>query len=259
MQIRTVRILTSLSLSAVLAACGGATPEATQPTAATTPAASAPTAEAPASTAEASKPATGGDKPMTISLTDTPADKLGTVPAGLALKVGSKAPDGTLLDVSGQPQKLSALTKGSPTFVVFYRGGWCPFCNVQMHALSDAKADFEAKGIKVVAISVDKPDEEAKTKAKNGVPFPMLSDSDLAMHKAFNVVHAAPEAEQKALTGFGVSLTSYSGKTHNSFAVPSIFLIDKAGVIQWVHVDEDYKTRPSPKQMLEVAAKTLKK
>jgi peroxiredoxin len=245
-----------LLAGATMLACGGAqtpAPATQQANAAEAPVSA--TTAAPA----ADKPA--GDKPAApaMVLTDTSTDKLGTVASGLGLKLGAKAPDASLASITGGTQKLSALYKEGPTFVVFYRGGWCPFCNLQLHALAEAKADFEAKGLKVVAISVDKPDEEAKVKAKHGIAFPMLSDSDLTAHKAFNVVHVPADAEQKALAGYGINLDSYSGKDHHSFAVPALFLVDKSGVVKWMHIDEEYKTRPSPKQMLEVAAKVLGK
>jgi peroxiredoxin len=196
--------------------------------------------------------------PPTFTLADTPDGKLGTVPAGMGLKVGDKAPSLTLDSVTGGQQSLAELYMQGATFIVFYRGGWCPFCNLQIHNLSQAKADFDKIGVRLVAISVDTPTQEAKTQAKHGVPFPMLSDPKLKAHQAFHVVHVAPEAEQKALAGFGIDLSAYSGESHKSFATPSIFLVDKQGVIRFVHVDEDYKTRPSVKQMLAVAEKALK-
>jgi peroxiredoxin len=200
-------------------------------------------------------PAAGAAAPAGPTLGETPDAKLGTAPSGFGIAVGQKAPDATLDDLTGKKQKLSDLYKAGPTFVVFYRGGWCPFCNLQLHDLAAAKADFEKRGIKLVAISVDKPSEEAKTQAKDGVPFPMLSDSKLVAHKAFKVVHATGEEEQKKMASFGVDLGAYSGEAHKSFAIPSVFLVDKGGVVRFAHVDEDYKTRPSPKQLLGVADK----
>lgn len=194
-----------------------------------------------------------------MHLGETPAAKLGTVPAGFGLKVGSKAPDASLTDVSGKAQKLSEVFVQGSTYVVFYRGGWCPFCNVELHALAGAKAEFDKRGIRIVAISVDLPSHQAKTQAKNGAAFPMLSDPKLIAHQAYQVVHAVGEAERKALAGHKVDLTSYSGETHGSFAVPSVFLVDRSGVIRFVHVDQDYQTRPSVKQMLAIADKELRK
>lgn len=186
-------------------------------------------------------------------LGETAAGRLGSAPEGLGLKVGDKAPDATLLDVSGTSQKLSQLYAQGPTFVVFYRGGWCPFCNLQLHALAEAKREFDQRGVGLVAISVDLPAQEALTQAKQGVPFPMLSDPKLSAHKAFKVVHVPGEEELKKFEQYKLDLTAYSGETHRSYAVPSIFFIDRSGTVRFVHIDEDYKTRPSPAQLLRVA------
>jgi peroxiredoxin len=234
----TSRFVLTLTL---VTACGGATdlPKT---------AASAAGSE-PAATADAKLSGAG---PV---LGEAPEAKLGTSPAGFGLAVGQRAPDATLDDLSGKKQTLSNLYAVGPTFVVFYRGGWCPFCNLQLHELAAAKAEFDKRGVRLVAISVDTPTEEAKTQSKDGVPFPMLSDSKLVAHKAFKVVHATSEEEQKKMAGFGVDLRAYSGEAHASFAIPSVFLVDKAGMIRFAHVDEDFKTRPSAKQLLGVVDK----
>lgn len=207
------------------------------------------------------KPATApAAEPMEPDLADTPMDQLGTAPAGLGLDVGTKAPDGLLTDITGKKLQLSALYGQGPTFVIFYRGGWCPFCNLQLHRLSQATPEFDKHHLKLIAISVETPGEEAKTQAQHGVPFPMLSDSDLTVHEAFKVVHVPGEAEAKALARYGVDLEARSGgQHHHSFAVPAVFLIDQMGKIRWRHVDEDYTKRPSPAQMIEVADRTLAK
>lgn len=260
-----MKIASALGTCLLIAACNShtaapasSTQAAALPTAAapaapvTTPAAAPAPIAAPAPAAEPARPA----KPA-LALTDTPDDKLGTVPTGLGLKVGSKAPDAKLPDITGATQQLAALYRQGPTFVVFYRGGWCPFCNLQLHGLTKAKPDFDKKGIRLVAISVDQPGEEAKTQAQNEVAFPMLSDSDLETHKAFNVVHVPSAEEAEKLAKYGIDLAKYSGQQHRSFAVPSIFLVDRAGKVRWVHVDEEYKTRPSPAQLLAVADRVL--
>ncbi len=251
-----------VSLLAGLVACGGGNePPAISPSAGVVEGASSgngggATSAPPTETAPTATPAVGA-KPALAGpvLGETPDARLGTSAAGFGLAVGQRAPDATLEDVSGKKTKLSDLYKEGPTFVVFYRGGWCPFCNLQLHDLAASKAEFDKRGIRLVAISVDKPSEEAKTQAKDGVAFPMLSDSKLVAHKAFKVVHATTEEEQKKMASFGVDLGGYSGEAHQSFAVPAIFMVDRAGVIRFAHVDEDYKTRPSAKQLLGVADK----
>src|SRR5262249_7660589 len=138
-------------------------------------------------------PAAGG-MPATapapqFTLAPTPAAALGTAPAGLGLHVGQEAPDAKLADVTGASHSLKARYGSGPTLVMFYRGGWCPFCNLQLHEYSEAKGEFERRGVQIVAISVDQPSAEAKTQMRHGVPFLMLSDSRLDAHRAFHVVH----------------------------------------------------------------------
>ena len=232
----------------VAPAAGGAG-EATPPspeTAATPPATSAPeTAAAAPEEAKAEEPK--------FEVKETAEAELGTSPAGMGLKVGAKAPDGSLLDITGATVKLKALYAKGPTFVVFYRGGWCPFCNSQLHNLTEAKPEFDQRGVQLVAISVDQPGEGAKTQAKLGVPFPMLSDSKLTVHNAFKIVHKTSAEERAALSGYGIDLASYSGQQHGNFATAAMFYIDKKGVVRFAHVGEDYQTRPSVKQMLAIA------
>jgi peroxiredoxin len=192
-----------------------------------------------------------------FQLAETAPDKLGTAPTGFGLKVGDKAPDALLPDVSGKTESLAALFSQGPTLLIFYRGGWCPFCNLWLHDYAVAKPEFDRRGVRVVAISVDKPSEEAKTQAKQGVPFPMLSDSKLVAHQAYRVVHVPGDAERKGMAAYGIDLAAYSGESHGNFAVPAMFLVDRDGTVRFVHVDEDFKTRPSAKQMLAVADRTF--
>ncbi|MEZ4363915.1 MAG: peroxiredoxin-like family protein [Kofleriaceae bacterium] len=239
-----MRTATSLSLLGIVislsAACGGAAPT---PTTESTVAEPAAMAAPPAQAAEPAMPA----------LAAPSDDQLGTSPSGLGLKVGARAPNATLPDVSGATVELAQLYAKGPTFIVFYRGGWCPFCNAQLHSLTEAKAEFDKRGVQLVAISVDLPSEEAKTQAQHGVPFPMLSDSKLIVQDAFKIVHKTSAEEQAKLAGYGIDLQAYSGEAHQNFATASIFYVDRDGVIRFAHVDEDYKTRPSTAQLLQIA------
>jgi peroxiredoxin len=190
-------------------------------------------------------------------LHETLADRLGTAPPGTGLGIGDRAPDATLVAITGEPYRLSDAYAAHPVFVVFYRGGWCPYCNLQLHQLTQALPELDRRGVGLVAISVDLPNEEAQTQARQGVAFPILSDPKLVAHRAFNVIHVADDAQQKRLARLGIDLTTYAGETHHSFAIPSIFLVDRAGVIRFVHVDDDYETRPSPHQLLQIADRLL--
>jgi peroxiredoxin len=182
-------------------------------------------AKDPASTASAQPPASA---PAAVSqpqfkLAGTALDKLGTAPSGFGLKVGDKAPDASLPDVSGETESLAALFSQGPTLLIFYRGGWCRFCNLWLHDYAVAKPEFDRRGVRGVAISVDKPSEEAKTQAKHGVAFPMLSDSKLVAHQAYRVVHVPGDAERTGMAAYGIDLAAYSGESHGDFAVPANF------------------------------------
>lgn len=128
------------------------------------------------------------------------------------------------------------------------------YCNTQIHQLTQAYPEFQKHGIQLVAISVDKADESAKTKALYTIPFPILSDPDLDAHRAYRVMHEASQEEIDRLAGFGMDLEAVSGRQHHTIAIPSMFLLDKAGVVRWAHVDRDYKVRPSTEKLLEAVA-----
>lgn len=198
--------------------------------------------------------ATGGsapsDRPGPRPYKNPPDASAGTLPAGIGVPVGERAPDATLRDSEGREVRILDLTKAGRVLVVFYRGGWCPFCNAQIHELTRTFSEYRKRGVTPVAISVDRVDESAKTQATYAIPFPVLSDPDLVAHRAYRVVHQVGEAEYARLKGFGMDLEQASGRAHHSIAVPSLFLVDTEGVVRWAHADPDYKVRPSTAQVL---------
>jgi peroxiredoxin len=195
--------------------------------------------------------------PRTKAFSETPKAQLGTLPEGLGVAVGQKAPEAMVEDSSGKPAKLSELIARGPVLLVFYRGGWCPYCNFQIRELGQAWPEFQKRGITPVALSVDRVQEAAKTKTSWQVPFPVLSDPDLVAHKAFRMVHTTSEQERQALKSFGIDLEGASGRQHHSFAVPGLFLIDKEGTVRWAHAEGDYKVRPKVEQVLAAMDEAL--
>ncbi|MBT9555533.1 MAG: redoxin domain-containing protein [Myxococcales bacterium] len=198
------------------------------------------------------------EKPAGPSLVPVDDSRVGKAPDGVGLAVGSAVPGVSLANLEGAAVTLKSILDGRGAAIVFYRGGWCPYCNIQLRELSRAAARMNELGYQPIAISVDRPQGAAATQKDATLPFPVLSDSDLAAHRAFNVVHEAPAAEFEKLKGFGIDIEAASGRGHHSFAVPSIFLVDAAGVVRWVHADLDYKARPTNAQLL-AAMEALKK
>ena len=179
-----------------------------------------------------------------------PADRVGVLAPNTGIPTGQRVPDGHGLDLDGKDVALSSLYAKGPILLAFYRGGWCPYCSGEIHALTMAFPDYQRRGVTPVAVSVDKPDAEAKTRATFAIPFPVLSDSDAAIIEAFHVVKKVGDGEFAKMKGFGVDLESYSGKTHHEMAIPALFLIDRGGIVRWAHSDPDFKMRPSTAQIL---------
>ncbi|MDP2359665.1 MAG: peroxiredoxin-like family protein [bacterium] len=182
----------------------------------------------------------------------TPEAQLGVLPEGIGLPPGHLAPAAVLQDVMGKEVEIGRFWQEGPVLLVFYRGGWCPYCNFQIHEMSEALPEFQRRGVGLVAVSVDRFEEAARTQTLHEIPFPVLSDPDLILHQAFHVIHQADEAEVAMLAQFGIDLEASSGRGHNAIAVPSIFLIAKGGRILWAHADADYQTRPTIAQLLAV-------
>lgn len=222
----------------------------------TQPAPTAPTKDVPPTTeaapTTAKVEASAAPAPRSREPAPTPQAALGAKTTGLGLEVGAQAPIVQIHDSEGKPVSTDAVFGKEAVLVVFYRGGWCPYCNAQLHGLSQRFAELRERGLTVAAVSVDKADEAAKTRASWQVPFHLWSDPDLALHEAFRVVHQTDTAEQERLKGFGIDLEASSGRSHRKFAVPGLFLIDRAGVVRWSHVDPDYKVRPTFDQLLGV-------
>jgi peroxiredoxin len=176
--------------------------------------------------------------------------QLGTLPEGVGIVVGQRAPDALLRDANNHAVQLRDLVATGPILLVFYRGGWCPYCNFQIHEMTVTFPELERRGVTPVAVSVDRVEESARTQATYTIPFPVLSDPDLAAHRAFRVVHHADEAEVERLRGFGLDIERASGRDHHDFAIPSIFVIDRDGIVRWAHADPDYRVRPTTAQIL---------
>jgi peroxiredoxin len=237
----------ALGIMALTAACSSTDSGAA-------PAASAPLA-GPSSSALVASPAPSASAAATAprlkETQETAAAAIGTLPEGVGLAVGTAAPDASVFELEGASVQLAEIrAKHGATLVVFYRGGWCPFCNFQIRELTKAFPDFQKRKVTPVVISVDRTEEAAKSERQYDIPFPVLSDPGLLAHRAFKVVHEAPQAEFEKLKSMGIDLEASSGKTHHSIAIPSIFLVDRAGTIRWAHADLDYKVRPSIAQLL---------
>lgn len=183
----------------------------------------------------------------------TAADRLGTNDDGIGLAAGDKVTGFSVHGVDGESVSWDDLVDRGPLLVIFYRGGWCPYCNLQIRQLTLAYPEFEKRGILPVLISVDKPDASSLVQRTYDIPFPVLSDPDLHALEAFRVTMEVDEATLKKYEEYGINLEAWSHRNHHKIAVPSVFFVDKKGTVRWTHSAMDYRVRPSPQQLLEVA------
>ena len=173
------------------------------------------------------------------------------------LPVGANVPSMTLQTFAGKTFDLSAAIKARPTVLIFYRGGWCPFCNAQLSQLQKINGDLVRLGYQILAISPDKPTELAKTLAKDAIGYTLLSDSEAKLIRAMGLAFRVDDATVEKYQGFGIDLEKSSGENHHILPVPGVFILDQTGTIQFSYVNPNYKVRLNPELLLTAARVTL--
>jgi peroxiredoxin len=172
-----------------------------------------------------------------------------------ALQVGATAPDVTLPDALNQPVRLSTLWRSGPLVVIFYRGGWCPYCNLELRAWQQQLAALRQLGATLVAVSPQTPDNSLSTAEKNELAFPVLSDSALVAASAFGVVFELPPELIELYSKVGNDLPVLNGNGHWALPVPATYAIDGTGRIVYAHVEADYRERAEPAEVIAALAR----
>jgi peroxiredoxin len=166
--------------------------------------------------------------------------------------VGTAMPDGELLDVHGQPATLEAARAGRRAVVVFYRGAWCPYCNLTLHAYQEQLVPaLDERGVALVAVSPQRPDGSLTMQQKHELTYTVLSDPGNQLAGALGIL-TAPTAEVRAAQaslGLDVAATNADGTA--TLPMPTVVVVDAGGVIRWIDVHPNYATRTEPAQILE--------
>jgi peroxiredoxin len=168
-----------------------------------------------------------------------------------ALQVGQAAPDLTLPNAVSKPIALAALWAQGPLVVVFYRGGWCPYCNLELRAWQALLPQLNSLGAQIVAISPQLPDNSLSTAQKNALAFEVLSDSALHAANGFGLAFEMPESLIQVYKTVGHDLPNLNGNGRWVLPVPATYLIDRQGIIQYAHIDADYRNRAEPADIIE--------
>ncbi len=172
------------------------------------------------------------------------------------LLLGSAVPEVNLQTVAGADTTLKTLLAGKPAVLVFYRGGWCPFCNLQLSNLRLIEKDLTAAGYQLVAISPDRPEELRRTLDKHAMSYTLVSDHHAEAIKAFGIGFVLDAETTGKYAKFGIDIDQASGEQHHGLPVPSVFIIDGAGTIQFEYVHPDYKVRV-PSEVILAAAQAI--
>jgi peroxiredoxin len=173
-------------------------------------------------------------------------DLAGSGIAERALKAGDLAPDFVLPDALGGQVRLSTLLAKGNVVLSFYRGGWCPYCNLELRALQLALPAFLQLGATLVAVSPQTPDASLSTAEKNALAFPVLSDANSRVARAFGVAFDLSDELRPIYARFGHALPDVNGDASWQLPIPATYVIGRDGVITLAFVDVDYRNRLEP-------------
>ena len=168
-----------------------------------------------------------------------------------ALAVGATAPDFTLPDTHGANITLATVLARGPAVITFYRGSWCPFCDLQLRSYQSALAEIHARGAELIAISPQTPDHSLSDVEKKQLGFPVLSDVGNRVARAYGLVYKLSDALQQVQIGFGSPLPTFNGDESWELPMPGTFVVDRTGRIVLAHVDPNFMVRLEPAAIVE--------
>jgi len=167
-----------------------------------------------------------------------------------AKAVGDTAPEFRLPNVRGGYTSLSELLKRGPVVLSFYRGGWCPFCNLEFKALHDKLSDMQALGATLVGISPETLVVSRQTVENHQLRFDVLSDESNRVARDYGLVMVVDEAIRPHYAQWGIDIPAANGDESFELPVPATYVIDPGGVIRAAHVDKNYTKRMEPTEIV---------
>lgn len=178
------------------------------------------------------------------------ADLIASGQAERALKAGDRAPAFQLPDANGNRVSSAELLASGPLVVTFYRGVWCPYCNMDLQAIEEAAEEIRSRGAALVAISQQTPTNNAKAQRDHRLSFPVLADRGGEVAAAFGLRWSLPDDLKKVMMSFRVDLALFNGESSWTLPMPARYVIAADGVIAYAEVNADYTRRPDPSEVL---------
>src|SRR5208283_3739593 len=168
------------------------------------------------------------------------------------LLVGMSVPDVVLTDVEGKEVKLYSLLEKKPTVLIFYRGGWCPYCNLQLEQLHTIESDILKEGYQIVAVSSDRPENIEASIEKHDLRYTLLSDSTMNAAKAFELAFRVDKEALEKSKKYAATLEAGSGLSHHILPVPAVFIVHTDGSIIFEYVNPNFKVRLNAQVLLAI-------
>ncbi len=169
-----------------------------------------------------------------------------------ALKAGDRAPEFTLPDPEGKLVASRELLAKGPLVVTFYRGAWCPYCNLDLQALEEARPEIEARGASLVAISQQTAANSRKSQRSNKVGFPIVGDKGGELAEKFGLRWHLPEDLQAIHKQLGADLVAFNGENSWTLPMPARYVIGQDGIIAYAEINPDYTRRPEPSDVFSI-------
>ncbi|RPD98864.1 AhpC/TSA family protein [Aureibaculum marinum] len=169
---------------------------------------------------------------------------------GNALQVGDTAIDFTLQNASGKNVTLYNELKKGPVILMWYRGGWCPYCNMTLHYMQESLSEFKKYNANLLALTPETPDNSISTKEKHDLQFEVLSDIDNIVARQYKVVFKLTDDVKEAYeNSFGLS--NYNNNDKGELPLAVTYIIGQDRVIKYAFLDADYRNRAEPKDLVE--------
>jgi peroxiredoxin len=168
------------------------------------------------------------------------------------LIVGNAAPAFTAREADGKPFRFEPGKLARPVMFIFYRGGWCPYCNAHLKDLRSTVPQIAAMGVDVLFLSTDRP-EILSSSLKEPMDYHLLSDNEVNAARAFGIAFRMDDATYAKYKTYGLDLEESQGAKHHELPVPAIFIADRFGSIRFAHTNADYTQRLPAQQVLDAA------
>ncbi|MDY0190601.1 MAG: peroxiredoxin-like family protein [Desulfuromonas sp.] len=169
-----------------------------------------------------------------------------------APKMGETLQNFTLPNQLGAQRSLAELRKNGPVVITFYRGGWCPYCNLELHAYQQILPEIKATGATLVAITPELPDESLTTAERHNLQFEVLSDINSEYANQLGLAFTFPAELRPIYTSFGINIEKHNGTGQFDLPLSATFVVDSAGTIIFAAVDADYTLRAEPADVVQV-------